>query len=141
MEKYVLMISVCFLILRKLIFLQNRESLASFFKTLWPHMTVYENVAFPLRATKQTKDLDKRVKDALNTVRLNGFEKRYPKQLSGGQQQRVAFARAIVAQPECILFDEPLSALDAILREEMRVEMTHIVKASYGTLLSGMVKM
>lgn len=100
---------------------------------LWPHMTVYENVAFPLRATKQTKDLDKRVKEALSTVRLNGFEKRYPKQLSGGQQQRVAFARAIVAQPECILFDEPLSALDAILREEMRVEMTHIVKELHST--------
>lgn len=100
---------------------------------LWPHMTVYENVAFPLRATKQIEDLDRRVKDALNTVRLNGFEKRYPKQLSGGQQQRVAFARAIVNQPKCILFDEPLSALDAILREEMRVEMTRIVKELHST--------
>ena len=100
---------------------------------LWPHMTVYENVAFPLRATKQVKDLDRRVKEALSTVRLDGFEKRYPKQLSGGQQQRVAFARAIVAKPKCILFDEPLSALDAILREEMRAEMMHIVKELHST--------
>lgn len=100
---------------------------------LWPHMTVYENVAFPLKATKKTKDIANKVKKALNTVHLEGFEQRYPKQLSGGQQQRVAFARAIVAQPECILFDEPLSALDAVLREEMRVEMTCITKKIHST--------
>ena len=78
---------------------------------LWPHMTVFENVAFGLRARKDTKDLQSRVRDALRTVHLEDFEKRYPHQLSGGQQQRVAFARAIAVQPGCILFDEPLSAL------------------------------
>lgn len=90
---------------------------------LWPHLTVYENVAFGLRAAKRTEDLDKKVKDALHAVQLDDFGKRYPHQLSGGQQQRVAFARAIVIEPECILFDEPLSALDALLREEMRTEL------------------
>lgn len=93
---------------------------------LWPHMKVYENVAFPLRAKGQTEDLDRQVKEALKAVRLDGYEDRYPEQLSGGQQQRVAFARAIVGQPECILFDEPLSALDAILRDEMRVEIRRL---------------
>jgi len=94
---------------------------------LWPHLTVYENVAFGLRARKQTQDLDARVTDALAAVRLDNFAKRYPHQLSGGQQQRVAFARAIAAKPSCILFDEPLSALDAVLRDEMRVELKNLV--------------
>lgn len=95
---------------------------------LWPHMTVFENVAFSLRAKKQTSALVKQVKEALQSVQLEGFEDRYPNQLSGGQQQRVAFARAIVGSPDCILFDEPLSALDAILRDEMRIEMKRITK-------------
>ena len=93
---------------------------------LWPHMTVFENVAFGLRARKDTTDLQDRVRSALRTVHLEDFEKRYPHQLSGGQQQRVAFARAIAVQPGCILFDEPLSALDALLREEMRHELTEL---------------
>ena len=96
---------------------------------LWPHMTVFENVAFGLRARGNTKDLQRRVRDALRTVHLEDFEKRYPHQLSGGQQQRVAFARAIAVQPGCILFDEPLSALDALLREEMRHELTDLTNA------------
>ncbi len=96
---------------------------------LWPHMTVFENVAFGLRARKNTKDLDERVHDALKTVRLEGFDKRYPHQLSGGQQQRVAFARAIAVKPGCILFDEPLSALDALLRVEMRRELTELTSS------------
>ena len=96
---------------------------------LWPHMTVFENVAFGLRARKDTKDLQSRVRDALRTVHLEDFEKRYPHQLSGGQQQRVAFARAIAVQPGCILFDEPLSALDALLREEIRHELTELTSA------------
>ena len=96
---------------------------------LWPHMTVFENVAFGLRARGNTKDLQDRVRDALRTVHLEDFEKRYPHQLSGGQQQRVAFARAIAVQPGCILFDEPLSALDALLREEMRHELTELTRA------------
>ena len=69
------------------------------------------------------------MRDALRTVHLEDFEKRYPHQLSGGQQQRVAFARAIAVQPGCILFDEPLSALDALLREEMRHELTDLTNA------------
>lgn len=96
--------------------------------SLWPHMSVYENVAFPLRAKRDTENLDQRVKDALKTVRLGEYMDRLPRELSGGQQQRVAFARAISDNPACILFDEPLSALDAILREEMRLEITKIVK-------------
>ena len=96
---------------------------------LWPHMTVFENVAFGLRARKDTKGLSERVREALRTVHLEDFEKRYPHQLSGGQQQRVAFARAIAVRPGCILFDEPLSALDALLREEMRHELTELTSA------------
>lgn len=93
---------------------------------LWPHMSVFENVAFGLRAHKDEKDLEARVREALKSVHLDNFEKRYPHQLSGGQQQRVAFARAIAVRPKCILFDEPLSALDALLRVEMRRELTEL---------------
>lgn len=94
---------------------------------LWPHMTVFENIAFGLRATGQKKDLSKKVMEAIEVVRLQGMEKRYPHELSGGQQQRVAFARAVVLRPQIVLFDEPLSALDAILREEMRLEIINLV--------------
>lgn len=94
---------------------------------LWPHMTVFENVAFGLRARKDTDRLDTRVKTALDAVQLGDYLKRYPNQLSGGQQQRVAFARAIVVEPQLILFDEPLSALDAILREQLRAELKSLV--------------
>lgn len=94
---------------------------------LWPHMTVFENTAFGLRARGRTKGLEEQVMQALSDVRLTGFEDRYPHQLSGGQQQRVAFARAISIHPSCILFDEPFSALDAGLREEMRSEVRSLV--------------
>lgn len=94
---------------------------------LWPHMTVYENVAFGLRAAKRLQQLDAKVREALAAVQLADLADRYPHQLSGGQQQRVAFARAIVIEPECILFDEPLSALDALLREQMRSELRELV--------------
>lgn len=94
---------------------------------LWPHMTIYENVAFGLRAQGRTEQLDEEVRRALTIVQLDGFANRYPDELSGGQQQRVAFARAIVIRPECILFDEPLSALDALLRIQMRQEVRKLV--------------
>ena len=96
---------------------------------LWPHMTVFENVAFGLRARKDTANLAERVNRALATVQLAAYGDRYPHELSGGQQQRVAFARAIVIESDCVLFDEPLSALDALLREEMRTELTDLVKS------------
>lgn len=102
---------------------------------LWPHMTVFENVAFGLRAKNQIKGLKDQVYDALKSVQLEGFEERYPSQLSGGQQQRVAFARAIVGRPSCILFDEPLSALDAILRDEMRIEIKRITQYIGATVI------
>lgn len=94
---------------------------------LWPHMSVFENVAFGLRAAKKTENLDSNVKEALRAVKLEEYAAHYPNQLSGGQQQRVAFARAIVIKPKCILFDEPLSALDALLREEMRTELKELI--------------
>jgi ABC-type Fe3+/spermidine/putrescine transport system ATPase subunit len=91
---------------------------------IWPHLSVFENVAFPLRVRKENNDtVRKRVLQALEVVGLGGLEERGATQLSGGQQQRVALARALVYEPAILLLDEPLSNLDAKLREQMRVEI------------------
>ncbi len=91
---------------------------------LFPHMTIGENVAFGLQMKGVSKtDIEPRVKQALEMVRLPGYEKRRPRQLSGGQQQRVALARALVNRPEVLLLDEPLGALDLKLRKEMQLEL------------------
>ena len=95
---------------------------------LFPHMTVYENLAFPLRVRKIPKDeADKKIDKALSMVSLQGFAQRMPGQLSGGQQQRVAVARSLVFDPQLVLMDEPLGALDKNLRESMQsVSYTHL---------------
>ena len=94
---------------------------------LFPHKSVFDNVAFGLKYRDVPKDESRRrVAQALELVRLPGMESRLPSQLSGGQQQRIALARAVVIQPDVLLLDEPLSALDANLREEMRVELKKI---------------
>jgi iron(III) transport system ATP-binding protein len=90
---------------------------------LWPHMTVFDQVAYPLRVRGQRKDRRQRVERALDLVGLGELGGRYPAELSGGQQQRVALARAIVYEPEVLLLDEPLSNLDAELREYLRKEL------------------
>ncbi|SFH64386.1 ABC transporter ATP-binding protein [Modicisalibacter xianhensis] len=94
---------------------------------LFPHMTVAENLAFPLEVRHLSKaEIQRKVERALAMVRLEGFGDRRPAQLSGGQQQRVALARALVFEPELVLMDEPLGALDKNLREEMQYEIKRI---------------
>ncbi|HEX6387229.1 MAG TPA: ABC transporter ATP-binding protein [Anaerolineae bacterium] len=91
---------------------------------LFPHMSVYENIAYGLRARRVAKpEIESRVRDVIALMELQGHEKKSPPQLSGGQQQRVALARALVIRPKVLLFDEPLSNLDAQLRVRMRSEI------------------
>jgi ABC-type Fe3+/spermidine/putrescine transport system ATPase subunit len=94
---------------------------------IWPHMTVFENVAFGLRLRKLSRDdIQRRTRRILEVVHLEQLSERLPAELSGGQQQRVALARAIVVEPKVLLLDEPLSNLDANLREEMRFEIRRL---------------
>jgi len=103
---------------------------------VWPHMTVFENVSYPLKMQKlQQKELEERTRNILNMVGLGALTARMPSQLSGGQQQRVALARALVSRPLVMLLDEPISNLDANLREEMRFEIKELQKETGVTIL------
>ncbi len=107
----------------------NQRDMAMVFQSyaIFPHLSVFENIAYGLRIKKiGGADLRRQVGQALEMTELNGLENRQPNQLSGGQQQRVALARALVMQPKVLLFDEPLSNLDAKLRVQMRAEIRRI---------------
>ncbi len=107
----------------------ERRGMSMIFQSyaIWPNMTVAENVAFGLKLRNISReDRQARVRQILETVRLGGLAERYPAELSGGQQQRVALARAMVIEPRVLLLDEPLSNLDASLREEMRFEIRRL---------------
>lgn len=103
---------------------------------VWPHMTVFDNVGYPLKIAKRPKnELKDRVMEMLEMVGMKGLERRMPSELSGGQQQRVALARALVANSSLMILDEPLSNLDANLREEMRFEIKELQRKLNITVL------
>jgi iron(III) transport system ATP-binding protein len=110
----------------------NRRGIGMVFQSyaIWPHMTVFENVAFPLRVAQDRRysraEIERAVARALDMVRLSGYQSRSSTQLSGGQQQRLALARGLVREPKLLLLDEPLSNLDAKLREQMRFELKRL---------------
>ena len=107
----------------------ERRNMSMIFQSyaLWPHMTVFENIAYGLRLRGLAKsEIQRRADTLLAATKLTAFAQRYPGELSGGQQQRVSLARALVIEPETLLLDEPLSNLDANLREEMRFEIRRL---------------
>jgi spermidine/putrescine ABC transporter ATP-binding subunit len=110
----------------------NRRPVNMVFQSyaVFPHMSVQQNVAYGLKVTGTPKsEIDAKVQESLSLVRLETMADRMPDQLSGGQRQRVALARALVKHPKVLLLDEPLSALDAKLREQMQVELVHLQKS------------
>jgi multiple sugar transport system ATP-binding protein len=103
---------------------------------LWPHMKVDKNITFALEIQKMPKDeMQKRVKDSLREVQMEGYEDRYPREMSGGQQQRIALARMLAYRPKVFLMDEPLSNLDARLRMDMRIELKRLHHISGATTI------
>ena len=103
---------------------------------VFPHLTVFDNIAFPLQIRRARRaEIRQRVGEALELVRLEGYDRRLPRQLSGGEQQRVALARALVFRPRVLLMDEPLGALDKKLRAHMQLELKHIQRHLHVTVI------
>jgi multiple sugar transport system ATP-binding protein len=101
---------------------------------LYPHLTAYDNIAFPLRATRQPRQaVERRVREVAKTLRIEGLLRKRPSALSGGDMQRVAIGRALVRRPKALLMDEPIGALDAKLREDMRAELKHVHQENEAT--------